>query len=76
MTLPLRLMTLHFSHMGFTEGLTFIVNYLQNVNALWPHTILVPYSRFIGARPSGYGLDGMVVYTYLDLQVIRPRVRS
>ena len=25
MTLPLRLMTLHFSHMGFTDGLTFIV---------------------------------------------------
>ena len=24
MTLPLRLMILHFSHMGFTEGLTFI----------------------------------------------------
>ena len=30
MTLPLRLMTLHFSHMGFTDGLTFIVIYLLN----------------------------------------------
>ena len=25
MTRPLRRMTLHFSHMGFTDGLTFIV---------------------------------------------------
>ena len=30
MTLPLRLMTLHFSHMGFTDGLTFIVKNLLN----------------------------------------------
>ena len=26
MTLPLRLMILHFSHMGFTDGLTFMIN--------------------------------------------------
>jgi hypothetical protein len=26
MTLPLRLMTLHFSQIGFTDGLTFMVN--------------------------------------------------
>ena len=28
MTLPLRLIILHFSHIGFTEGLTFICDYL------------------------------------------------
>ena len=30
MTLPLRLMILHFSHMGFTDGLTFMINLLVN----------------------------------------------
>ena len=29
MTLPLRLMILHFSHMGFTDGLTFMINLLE-----------------------------------------------
>ena len=59
MTLPLRLMTLHFSHMGFTEGLTFIVNYLLNVNALWPRIVLVPrplhWSKALGMRLGQYG---------------------
>ena len=32
-TLPLRLMILHFSHMGFTEGLTFIGFLLSRIAA-------------------------------------------
>lgn len=31
MTLPLRRMTLHFSHIGFTDGLTFILFFLLYV---------------------------------------------
>lgn len=31
MTLPLRLMTLHLSHIGFTDGLTFILISSENI---------------------------------------------
>ena len=66
-TLPLRLMILHFSHMGFTDGLTFMRN-LLNVNAL-----MAPV-RF------GQGQNlfrSLVVWlTYLVRHVIRPRVTS
>ena len=49
MTLPLRLMILHFSHMGFTDGLTFMINLL--VNALMaPRRRKLRILRF---RPKG-----------------------
>ena len=75
MTLPLRLMILHFSHMGFTDGLTFMT--------VPPVSLMAPRSRLpdpLSARgeqgPNRDGVGRAVVNSYLDLQVILPRVTS
>ena len=64
MTLPLRLMILHFSHMGLTDGLTFM--FITSCTCL----------NGPGKRHGQGRKTAPVVYTYLDLQVMRPRVRS
>ncbi len=69
MTLPLRLMILHFSHMGFTDGLTFMLNLLI-VNALMAPTPPQAVDTD-GKAPTAPVVDG-----YFVLQVIRPRVTS
>ena len=63
-TLPLRLMILHFSHMGLTDGLTFI-----SVNLL-----LMPDGPESGGGKAP-ALLGRVI-SYLLRQVMRPLVRS
>jgi len=54
MTFPLRFMILHFSHMGFTEGLTFMILTLHN--EVWFRLLLTS---------PGYSAAGEIVRRHL-----------
>ena len=65
MTRPLRLMTLHFSQIGFTEGFTFIVFFLLFLSCtpFFP----TPHALF---ETIGYAATGQVVRCKLNRDLI------
>ena len=70
MTLPLRLMILHFSHMGFTDGLTFMLQTSCKPDG--------PAAAEARPRDPATVVDGLLdpLTGHLLLQVIRPLVTS
>ena len=70
-TLPLRRMILHFSQIGFTDGLTFMIFYLHQ-NFWWDGTPALAGDHW----RSGHLRASARFYNYLLRQVMRPRVRS
>ena len=68
MTRPLRLMTLHFSQMGFTEGLTFIV-----LGLLYPFLYdpaACPRTLHALFETVGYAATSQVIRCKLDRNLI------
>lgn len=82
MTLPFLLMTLHLSHIGFTDGLTFIFLFLRNFFAPSGHSIvcgLLPTRALSPRCRDGFAKNSAffrLPAQPLLRQVILPLVRS
>ena len=68
MTLPLRLMILHLSHMGFTDGLTFILLPPVEHNALFTSPCDSTPGEIIGRHLNGHLVAGQ------DLDKVHPEL--